>query len=285
MCLQNPLLNLHDGTRVKRLLVLLWKQFWCHRIPLQSSQRCFENHCFVSSVGKCNHRLYKILSLFLKKFVMDSAARNFEGLSYSLLFHCWYNKATKTLWDCEVQTVVLTRSDFSPRRHWAMCGEMSVCHTGKEWMETREALDFLQGTTQTPPQRPNCPRRSIVLRLRNRKLKNFCAINIYAFLEPASPNILHLSEALVNSFATCLKVPVPIMWQLFNIFLWKRYLLFSKLFLTLIKDSCIWSPFWLAYIILCPYTICLLFCHCQLFKCFFFLITVSQLTFEVWFGY
>ena len=90
-----------------------------------------------------------------------------------------------------------------------MCRKMSVCHTEKE---TREALDILQGTGQTPPQRPTCPRRSIVLRLSNPQLKNFCTLNSCTFLQPASPNleILHLSEALVNSFATCLKVPIPI---------------------------------------------------------------------------
>ena len=92
-----------------------------------------------------------------------------------------------------------------------MCGEMSVCHTGKEWMETREAVDFLQGTRQTPPQRPNCPRRSIVLRLRNRQLKNFCAINIYAFLEPASPNSRHFTFVRSISELLCylFKNPSP----------------------------------------------------------------------------
>ena len=52
-----------------------------------------------------------------------------------------------------------------------MCGEMSVRHTEKECMESREALDILQGTGHTPPQRPTFPRRSIVLRLRNPQLK------------------------------------------------------------------------------------------------------------------
>ena len=161
----------------------------------------------------------------------DSAAHNFEDLSYSLLFCCCYNKTIKILWDCEVQTVVLTRSDFSPRRHWAMCGKMSVCHTEKEWMETREALDILQGTGQTPPQRPTFPRRSIVLRLRNPQLKNFCIINSYTFLQPASPNLEHftfvrsISELLYYLF----KSPNPNQCDSsLTFFLWKRYLLFSN---------------------------------------------------------
>ena len=202
----------------------------------------------------------------------DSAAHNFEDLSYSLLFCCCYNKAIKILWDCEVQIVVLTRTDFSPRRHWAMCRKMSVCHTEKE---TREALDILQGTGQTPPQRPTFPRRSIVLRLRKKtQLKNFCTINSDTFLQPASWNLEHFTFVRSISELLCylFKSPNPNQCgsSLTFFFLWKRYLLFSKLFLTLIKDSYIWSPFWLAYIILCPYAICLLFYHCQLFKWFLF---------------
>ena len=206
----------------------------------------------------------------------DSAAHNFEDLSYSLLFCCCYNKTIKILWDCEVQTVVLTRSDFSPRRHWAMCGKMSVCHTEKEWMETREALDILQVTGQTTPQRPTFPRRSIVLRLRNPQLKNFCIINSYTFLQPASQNLEHFTFVRSISELLCylFKSPNPNQCDssltFFFFFLWKRYLLFSKLFFTLVKDSYIWSPFWHSYIILYPYAICLLFYHCQLFKWFLF---------------
>ena len=92
-----------------------------------------------------------------------------------------------------------------------MCGEMSVCHTEKECMESREALDILQGTGHTPPQRPTCPRRSVVLRLRNLSLKNFCTINSYAFLQPASPNLEHFTFVRSISELLCylFKSPNP----------------------------------------------------------------------------
>ena len=90
-----------------------------------------------------------------------------------------------------------------------MCRKMSVCHTEKE---TREALDILQGTGQTPPQRPTFPRRSIVLRLRKKtQLKNFCSINSYTFLQPASPNLEHFTFVRSISELLCylFKSPNP----------------------------------------------------------------------------
>ena len=92
-----------------------------------------------------------------------------------------------------------------------MCGEMSVRHTEKECMESREALDILQGTGHTAPQRPTCPRRSVVLRLRNLSLKNFCTVNSYAFLQPASPNLEHFTFVRSISELLCylFKSPNP----------------------------------------------------------------------------
>ena len=163
----------------------------------------------------------------------------------------------------------------------------------REWTETREALDILQGTGQTTPQRPTFPRRSIVLRLRNPQLKNFCIINSYTFLQPASQNLEHftfvrsISELLCylfkspnpnqcdSSLTLCVCVCVCVK-EVFIVF--QTILDFGQRLIHLIT---IWTS--LYYFMPTCYMPIIL--PLSTFQMISFLITVSQLTFEQWFGY
>ena len=170
-----------------------------------------------------------------------------------------------------------------------MCGKMSVCHTEKEWMETREALDILQGTGQTPPQRPTFPRRSIVLRLRKKtQLKNFCTINSYTFLQPASWNLEHFTFVRSISELLCylFKSPNPNQCDssLTFFFVKEVFIVFQTI------PDFDQRLIYLITILTCLYYF-MLICHMPIilplstFQMISFLITVSQLIFEWWFGY
>ena len=69
----------------------------------------------------------------------------------------------------------------------------------EQWVEVRDALDILQVTGQTPPQRTTCLRMSTVLRLRSLQLNNFCTFNICAIVQMVYPTEYHFKFLSANT--------------------------------------------------------------------------------------